>query len=147
MNLEQLHAYLDGELTPQERLQVEKQMAQDPALAKAYADLVAVDAEIGAAWPVPQPGASQPDWAAKIVGDARRARRGRLIAFTASAAGIAAALLLTFLPSVGPQPSDVDFFTDDEDAGYVYWESDGETYGTGDLTDLEDQILDVLGAT
>jgi len=172
MNNEQLHAYLDGELLPEEREAIERALAQDSALAEEYTQLVALDAAIENAW-----GASDligpessgdahelgprdlgprdlgpRDLGQRIASAERRARRGRLIALTGAAAGIAAGLLLVFLPSgivpMGSSEAAADeYFTVDEQAGYVYWETDGETFGTGDLVDLEDQILDVLGAT
>ena len=162
MNHEQLHAYLDGELLPEEREAIERALAQDSALAEEYTQLVALDAAIENAWDVSDLIGSEPsgdarelgphDLGQRIASAERRARRGRLIALTTAAAGIAAGLLLVFLPSgilpMGSNEAAADeYFTVDEQAGYVYWETDGETFGSGDLVDLEDQILDVLGAT
>jgi len=164
MNHETLHAYFDGELTPLECEQVERALAKDPALAESYSHLLALDSALESAWVdvvsdglasgglasdgmAPPTDSQTREWARTIVAGERRARRGRLIALTTAAAGIAAALLLAFPPAVSPQTGDDGFFTVDEEAGYVYWENDGDTYGTGDLADLEDQILDVLGAT
>jgi anti-sigma factor RsiW len=165
MNLEILNAYLDGELAPHERAAVERAMASDPVLADAYARLAALDGLVedafqtacgardgsGAAAAADDAddadAAAAREWARGIIASERRVRRGRLIAFATAAAGIAAALLLVFLPSVQQQPGDEDLFTVDEEASYVYWETDAETFGTGNLAELEDEILDVLGAT
>jgi anti-sigma factor RsiW len=150
MNHEMLHAYMDGELGPQERASVESALANDPAVAETYARLLALDAAVESAWALSVDSTSPEAahaMAEAIVASDRRARRGRLIALSTAVSGIAAALLLTFLPPVQPHSQDERLFTDDEAAGYVYWESDGETYGTGDLSELEDQILDVLGAS
>jgi anti-sigma factor RsiW len=147
MNHELLHAYLDGEVTPDERVFVEQALASDSELAAEYARLVEADAVLGTAL-APDPADSGLDFAKMAMARANRARRGRLVLLASAAAAAAAAILISVSLGAFETPSaEEDYFTVEEQVEYVYWETDGETYGSGDLNDLEDAILDCLETT
>lgn len=150
MNETLLHAYLDGEVTPEERALVEQALASDPALSAQLARLVALNGALDAAFPSitgPSVTANDSDIAARAVKRARHAERGRILAIVSGVAAAAAALALIVLPRSGGEAVDEDWFSVEEQVEYVYWETDGDTYGSGDLNDLEDEILDLLETT
>lgn len=137
---ERLHAYLDGELSPEEVADVERALASDPDLVAELEALRGVDEALGAL-----PGCEAPaDLADRVLAKARRPRR-RVLALLVPLAAAAAALLAVTLREAQP-PAPQDPFSLDEHLGYV-WEADAETFGTLALGDLEERILQELETT
>jgi anti-sigma factor RsiW len=140
MNNEQLYAYLDGELGPEETARVESALASEPALAAELDLLRGVDRALGTL-----PGHEAPDdLADRVLEEARRRGRGRLVRLALPLAAAAALALALFLPGQhGNGNGLIEEFTPEEHINYV-WESDAETFGSLGLSDLEDQILEGL---
>ena len=140
MNEEMLHAYLDGELGADDRAIVDRAIAGDAKWAEAYATLRSVDAAIGTL-----PGVTVEDDGDAMARAAMKPEpRGRLLRLVLPAAAAAAALFLALLPENRQESRESAVFTESEQAQYLYWEADAETYGTGDLTQLESEILAAL---
>lgn len=138
MNTEQLHAYLDGELTPEEVASVEAELARNPALAAELEVLRGVDGALSTL-----DGHDAPDdFVERVV--AATHRRPSLLLRLALPIGVAAALVLAvFLPPSDRQAGDRK--ASEETYTYV-WESDAETFGSMSLGELEDDILKGLDA-
>ena len=145
MNDQLLHAYLDGEVTAAERALVEQALASDPALAGEMSRLVALHAALGDA--LPDVKMSDNDLARAVIARGKRTERGRIFALVSGVAAAAAVIALVMLPRTGGETPEDDWFSADEQIEYVYWETDGDTYGSGDLEDLEDEILEMLETT
>ncbi len=131
---QRLHDYLDGRLMPEERVRFERALAAEPDLRARLRELHELDAALGIL-----PGHAAPfDFTARVVRAARRRRMGilRFAMPLAAAAAVVLAVLFTRSPETPVPAAD----------GYI-WESDGETYGSLALTDLEDQILEELEGT
>jgi len=140
MNEEMLHAYVDGELSPEEAARVERAAAADPAVGERLRELVAVDDAIGL---LPGLEGASPGFASEVVRRAGAHRRGRLLRWAApiaaAAAVVAAAVLLVQHEPAPP----ADAF---DEADYVdyRWEVDTDTFGSLAVTDLESEILKEL---
>jgi len=79
----------------------------------------------------------------RVVARARREGAGRLLRLAATAAAAAALVAVAVLLRTGePAPS-----ADDGTFTPYEWETDGETYPSMALNELEDEILEELGAT
>jgi anti-sigma factor RsiW len=139
MNEEMLHAYLDGELSPADASLVEQALASDAAWAAEYERLVAVQESLDLLPAIE----TRLDGAA-ILRRGRRRRTGRILRMTAPLAAAAAALALLLVPRPGSGPTAEAVFSVEEQVQYLYWESDAETYGSGDLSVLEDDIVEAL---
>ena len=139
MNEEMLHAYLDGELSPEETSRVEEALATDTRLAAEYERLVAMHESLGLLESIPSTAE-----AASILRLDRRRRRGRIFRIAAPLVTAAAALLFILVPGRHEMPSEASVFSLEEQVQYVYWEADSETYGSGDLNALEGEILAAL---
>ncbi len=151
MNDHLLHAYLDGEVTAEQHALVERALASDPALAEELARLVAMNEALGDALPDVRMSEteqmSETELARAAIARGKLAERGRIFALVSGVAAAAAVIALVMLPrTVGETPED-DWFSADEQMEYVYWETDGDTYGSGDLEELEDEILEILETT
>lgn len=96
---ERLSAYMDDELSPEERRGVEADLAYDPALARALDDMRELAADLQAAYPLPDAAVTAPLPQPRPIG-ARRAPSGRPRAsgrrLTAAAFAAAAALAVGF---------------------------------------------------
>ena len=141
MNTDILHAYMDGELAPEEAAAVEKALASDPNLAAELRLLGRVDDALGTL-----PGCEAPEDLAERVLTAAKRRRGLLLRVCLPLAAAAAAALVALLPLRPGARPEGDVFTLDEHMGYV-WEADADTYGSLALDDLEERILQELEAT
>lgn len=139
MNEEMLHAYLDGELTPDEIAHVEKELASDATWAAEYERLAAVHGSLDLL-----PSIETRIDGAEILRRARRRRTGRILRLCAPLAAAAAALALLLVPRPVEEPTAEAVFSVEEQVQYLYWESDAETYGSGDLNALEDEIVEAL---
>jgi len=133
VNLEELNAYLDGELPPEARERVEAALRDDPALAEQLRALREVDRALEL---MPAAEAS-PAFAARLEAARLRARGGRfrrlVLPIAAAAAAVAAAVALFG----GRRPPEEPFA---QTTVYV-WETDTSTYGSLSLTALEDEVL------
>lgn len=141
MNIEQLYAYLDGELSPAEAAEVERAAAADPAVALQLDELRALDQALGALPGVETDG----EFTERVVRAARRRRSGRIVRLLIPLAA-AAAILVAVVWNGREEAAPAEIFTAEDYADYV-WEADAETYGTLALDDLEDEILKELGET
>jgi len=139
MNEELLHAYLDGELAPAEAARVESALASDEALAATYERLRLVHESLDLL-----PGIETEFDGTAVLRRARAHRVGRLVRLWAPAAAAAAALVLLALPRPGEDATAEAVFTTEEQVQYLYWESDAETYGSGDLESLTGEIVAAL---
>jgi anti-sigma factor RsiW len=139
MNEEMLHAYLDGELTPDETARLEQAFASDAALAAEYEQLCAVHESLDLLESI-----ETRIEGAEILRRGRRRRTGRILRIVAPLAAAAAALALLVVPRPGSEPTSEAVFSPEEQVQYLYWESDAETYGSGDLSALEDEIVEAL---
>jgi hypothetical protein len=74
----------------------------------------------------------------------RRRRIGRVFRLAAPLAAAAAALVLVLVPSAPTESTNEAVFSVEEQVRYVYWETDDETFGSGDLNALEGEILAAL---
>jgi len=89
--LEDLSAYLDGELSPDRKAQVEALLLREPAWRAELAQLKAVDAALDAQVAPPAPA----DLPERVIGYVRRAQRhGRLVKRLRVAGAVAAAIVL-----------------------------------------------------
>ena len=170
MNEEMLHAYMDGELTAAEVAEVERVLASgadcDAYWVSEYEQLLAVDTSIGEL-----PGLRLNDdataWARDCVARAVSvnsgpveigpmdtgtvpdgARIGRLLRLVGPLVAAAAALVLVVLSGTEPETQNAGVspmvFSIEEQAQYLYWEADADTFGSGDLQSLESEILAAL---
>lgn len=130
-----LHDYLDGRMTPEEKARFERELAADPELSDRLRELRELDKALGTL-----PGhAAPPDFTDRVVRAARRPRGGILrLAIRLGAVAAAAVLALVLMRKPEAPAPLVDAYT---------WETDVETYGSLALTDLEDQILEELEGT
>lgn len=139
-----LNAYLDGELSPEERVRVEGALRGDEALRERLHRIEAADRALGA---LPSATADA-EFTSRVVAAARRealaATRGRKLRFLWALPLAAAAALFAslFWPRDGAAPAGAPFSTDDY-RDYV-WEADAETYGALDPKTLQDEVLDEL---
>ncbi|MHC4940651.1 MAG: zf-HC2 domain-containing protein [Planctomycetota bacterium] len=134
-----LHAYLDDELTPAERAHVEKALATDAALAAQLEQLRAVQESLDLLESMDSSFEGE-----TLLRRERRRRVGRLLRLAAPLAAAAAALLLVLVPRETPDSTSEAVFSVEEQVRYVYWETDDETYGSGDLNELNGEILAAL---
>jgi len=107
IDIEALSAWLDGELTAEQGREIEDRVQSSPALARALAELRALDKALGA-YTVPAPADGL---AGRVVASVRRSQRRsgiyRIVRWAAPAAAAAAILLATALwwidrPGPGP---------------------------------------------
>ena len=139
MNDELLHAYLDGELTSSERAEVAQTLAADAGLAAKYEQLCAVHESLDLL-----PSMESSLDAVFLLRAERRRRIGRVFRLAAPLAAAAAALVLVLVPSAPTESTNEAVFSVEEQVRYVYWETDDETFGSGDLNALEGEILAAL---
>ncbi|MHC4409471.1 MAG: anti-sigma factor family protein [Planctomycetota bacterium] len=139
MNDEMLHAYLDGELSPPERAQFEEALAADAVLAAKYEQLCALHESLDLL-----PSVESSLDAVALLRSERRRRIGRVFRLAAPLAAAAAALVLVLVPSAPTESTNEAVFSVEEQVRYVYWETDDETFGSGDLNALEGEILAAL---
>jgi len=141
VNHEDLHAYLDGELTPLEVSRVESALSNDPELAAGMAALRGLHHALE-----DLPGLDAPaDFTQRVeIAVARRRRRGLLLRIALPAAAAAALVLAVFMPRGGVHDARLGettgLFTTEERLDYM-WEADSVTFGSGDLSELEDAII------
>ena len=139
MNEEILHAYLDGELPEPERIRFEQELASDAELAARYDQLCALHASLDLL-----PSMESTLDARALLRSERRRRAGRILRLAAPLAAAAAALAFVLVPRAAPDSTAEAVFSVEEQVRYVYWETDDETYGSGDLSELEGEILEAL---
>ena len=136
MNIEELHAYLDGELSPEDAARVEAAAESDAALAAELAALRDVDRALDGL-----PGLDAPaDFTDRVVRAVKRRRRGLLLRIALPAAAAAALVLAVILPGKDIGNGDNAIFTTEEHMEYV-WEADSSTFGSGALSELEEAIV------
>lgn len=141
MNLEELYAYLDGELAPEEEARVRRALQDDPSAAALLERLQAADRALDEL-----PGLeASPGFTARVLAAARHRARGRLVRLLAPVAA-AAALLLAVLGTGGGETAPEEIFSTQEHLEYV-WETDAETFGSLAFTELDDAILAELEAS
>ncbi|MEM8886322.1 MAG: zf-HC2 domain-containing protein [Planctomycetota bacterium] len=145
MNREDLHAYFDGELNAEETARMERALASDPALAAELATLRATDAALDG---LPSASIDGDDaaWAQSVLArDRVPSGGGRLLRLLVPVAAAATIAFFLVPRADNPAPAEAGIFSQEETLEYVYWEADSETYGSGDLGALEDDILAELG--
>jgi len=136
-----LHAYLDGELSPEEAARVEGALAGDPALAAELEVLRDLDGALGLLEGHPGPPVG---FTPRVVAAARRGRRrGALARLALPLAAAAALMLAVIMPERPGSRGAVEDFSSDEHINYV-WESDAETFGSLSIGELEEEILEGL---
>ena len=136
MNDETLHAYFDGELSPEEAARLESELAADPSLAERLRELRGLDAALGAL----EGHEAGPAFADSVLARTRSPRRGMLLRRLAPLAA-AAAIVVAVVLGREPQGTENDIRADELDYA---WEADAETFGSLRLRDLEDEILKEL---
>ena len=166
MNEEMLHAYMDGELTAAEVAQVERVLASDAPddahWAAEYEMLLAVDASVGDLPGLDSSGLDVTDegraWAHACIARSSEnvpvagSAGGRLLRMFGPLVAAAAALALIVLSGNGPKVGLENgengvtplVFSVDDQIQYLYWETDSDTFGSGDLQSLESEILAAL---
>ena len=138
--IQELHAYLDGELSAEEAARVEGVLASDPALAAELEALRGLDRALdlleGRRPPV--------GFTERVAAAARRGRRRSMLVRLALPLAAAAALMFAvILPERSGNRGGAEDFGSDEQINYV-WESDAETFGSLSIGELEDEILEGL---